>query len=57
MAGVGKRMCRVFIVNILLIKSVNMFECMEVAESIYEGFIEPFHKNQPTVMVTAGISD
>ena len=25
-------------------KSVNMFECMEIAESIYEGVIEPSYK-------------
>ena len=28
-------------------KSVNMFERMEIAESIYEGVVEPFYK-KPT---------
>ena len=34
-----------------------MFERMEIAESIYEGVVEPYYKNlageTPTVMVTA----
>ena len=38
-------MCRVFNVSILLKKiPVNMFECMEIAESIHEGVVEPSYK-------------
>ena len=39
-------------------KAVNMFESMEIDESIYEGVIEPSYKNllghMQTVQVTAG---
>ena len=35
------------IVNPLLKKSVNVFECMETAECIYEGAVEPSYK-KPT---------
>ena len=24
---------------------VNMFECMDIAESIYKGLVEPYYKN------------
>ena len=45
--------------SITLKKVVNMFEHMEIAESIYEGVVEPSYKNipgqTPTVLVTAGI--
>ena len=38
-------------------KSVNMFECIEITESFYEGVVEPSYKNltrqKPTVLVTA----
>ena len=38
--------------------TVNMFERMEISESIYEGVVEPSYKNQlgkiPPVLVTAG---
>ena len=37
-------MFRCFIVKTLLLKSVNMFERMEIAESIYEGFVETSYK-------------
>ena len=34
----------------------NIFECMEIAEYIYEGVVEPSYKNllgnMPTVLVT-----
>ena len=37
---------------------VNKFECMEIAESIYESLFKPFIKNllgnMPTVLVSAG---
>ena len=40
-------------------KSVNMFEKMDIAESIYEGVVEPSYKNllgqTPTVLVTSVI--
>ena len=41
MDGVSKRMCRVFIVNILLKKTVNIYERMEMSETVYEGVVEP----------------
>ena len=28
-------------------KAINMFECTEIAESIYEGIVEPSYKNLP----------
>ena len=34
-----------FIVNILLKKASNMFECMDIVESIYEGVVGPSYKN------------
>ena len=38
-------------------KSVNMFERMEIAESIYEGVVEPSFKNlpgqTPTLLITS----
>ena len=38
-------------------KAVNMFESMEISESIYQGVVEPSYKNllgyMPTVLVTA----
>ena len=43
--GLSKRICRVLIVNILLLKSGNCFEHMEIEESVYEDFIEPSYKN------------
>ena len=50
-------MCRVLILNILLLKSTNIFERMEIAEYIYEGVVEPSYKNllgkMPSVLVTA----
>ena len=49
-------MCRVLTVNISLKKSVNMFEHMEISETMYEGVVEPSDKNllrnMKTVMVT-----
>ena len=33
--------------SINFIKAVDMFECMEIAESIYEGVLEPSYK-KPT---------
>ena len=41
MVGVSRRMCRGFIVNLFLKESVNMFERMEIAETIYEVVVEP----------------
>ena len=39
-------------------KFANIFEHMEIADSIYEGVIEPLYKNLPgqttTVLITAG---
>ena len=51
-------MCRVLTVNPLL-KNVNMFERMEIAEYIYEGVVEPSLQKpllgqMPTVLVSAG---
>ena len=40
-------MCRGLIKNPLLKKHVNMFELMEIEESIYEGVVEPSYK-KPT---------
>ena len=40
MYWVRKRTFRVLIVNILLKKYFNIFEIMEIAESIYEGVVE-----------------
>ena len=34
-------MFRILIVKLLLKKSVNIFECMEIGETIYEGVVEP----------------
>ena len=38
--------------------ALNIFERMEIAESIYEGVVEPSYKNilghMPTVLVPAG---
>ena len=43
----------------ILKKAVNMFEHIEIAESIYKGVLEPSYKNLPgqipTVLVTSGI--
>ena len=40
-------------------KAVNMFEKMEISDSIYKGVVEPSYKNvpghMPTVLVTEGI--
>ena len=42
-------------------KSVNMFERMEITESIYEGVVEPSYENlpgkTPTVLVTSDIRE
>ena len=38
-------MFRLFTAKVLLKKSENMFECMEIPGTIYEGGIEPFYKN------------
>ena len=50
-------MFRYFIVNILLLKSVNMFQRTEIAEYIYNGEVEPSYKktlgNMPTVLFKA----
>ena len=53
-------MYKALIVSILIFKNaVNIFECMEIAEYIYEGVVEPSDKNLPgkttAVTVTAGI--
>ena len=37
-------MCMCLIINPLLLKSVKKIESMEIAESIYEGFVEPSYK-------------
>ena len=51
-------MCRVLIFNSLLKKSVNMFERTEIAKSIYQGVVKPYHKNilgqTPTVLISEG---
>ena len=26
-------------------KDINIFECMDISESIYEGLVEPYYKN------------
>ena len=58
MDGLSKRMCSFFTVNYYLLKPVNIFEYVEIAETIYESVVEPSLKyilNQMlTVMVTAG---
>ena len=41
MYGVIKHACRVFIVNILHKKPVNMFERLEIVEKNDEVFVEP----------------
>ena len=40
-------MYKAFIVSLLLKKSVNMFDRIEIAESICEGVVEPSYK-KPT---------
>ena len=44
-------------VSITLKKSVNMFECMEISEYIYEGVVEPYYKKPlgkiPNMMVSS----
>ena len=40
-------MYKALIVSLLLKKTFNMFERMEIYESIYEGVVEPSHK-KPT---------
>ena len=44
---------------ILFNKDVNMFDRMEIAESIQEGVVEPSYQtppvHMPTVLITAGI--
>ena len=42
---VSKRMCRILIVKLILKKTVNMFERMEILETIYEGVLKPSYKN------------
>ena len=37
-------MYKALIVSLLLLKFVNMFEGMEITESIYEGVVEPSYK-------------
>ena len=44
-------MCMGLIVKPLLKKYVNMFECMEIPEPIYEGVVEPSYK-KPTSSYT-----
>ena len=39
----NKRTCRVFTVGQIILKKVNMFERMEISESIYEGVVEHFY--------------
>ena len=41
MYGSSKRMFKVFIAKSLQKKAVNMFDHMEIAETIYEGVVEP----------------
>ena len=47
--------------SILFKKAVNIFEHMEIAESIYEDLVETSYKNlpgyMPTVLVAAGIRE
>ena len=54
----SKLVGRVFIVKMLLLKSVNMFERMEIDETIYESVVEPSYKKILeqilTMMITAG---
>ena len=49
-------MCKVLVVNFFF-KAVNIFEKMEISGSIYEGVVEPYHKNllvqKPAVLITA----
>ena len=43
--GASKGMCRVSTASLLLFKkSVNMFERMDISESVYEGAVEPSYK-------------
>ena len=37
-------MRRILILKVLLNETFNMFEPMEIAESIYEGVVEPSYK-------------
>ena len=42
MNGASKRMRRALNVKIFTFKTaVNMFECIEISETIYEGVVEP----------------
>ena len=59
MDGVSKCMCMVFdCENITFKRTVNMFECIYIAEIVYEGVVEPYENKNPeqliNVLVTAG---
>ena len=41
---VSKRMWKVFIVELLLSKTDNIFESMEIVETMFEGVVEPSSK-------------
>ena len=43
MGGLSKRMFRFLILKIDLKKDVNMFGCMEISETIYEGLVELYY--------------
>ena len=55
--GASKIMCRVLTSNLLLKKTFNMFECMDIVEYVYESVVEPSYKkilgHMPPVLVTA----
>ena len=43
--GASKRVFKVLTEKLLALRTINIFECMEIAETIYEGVVEPSHKN------------
>ena len=54
-------MFRVLMLRIFQKKAVNMFECMEISESTYNGVVTPSYKKllgqNPTVLESVGIGE
>ena len=48
MGGTSKRMFKVLTEKLLLLKSVNIFKCMEIAKTVYEGVVESSHNKTTT---------
>ena len=50
-------MFKVFLVKLLPLKYVNMFEHIEIHETIYEGLVEISYKELPEPIITVIVSE